>query len=60
MEQPQLWTPQEVAKYLRVSTHSVYMWLRSGRLRGVRAGKWWRVETDELTNFLRREAKERS
>lgn len=53
-------TPSEAAKYMRVHPTSVYAWLKSGRLHGVRAGKWWRISTDEVDDFMKRCARERS
>jgi excisionase family DNA binding protein len=48
-----LLTPEEVAERLRVTRPTVYTWLKSGRLRGLRAGKAWRVRTEDLDTFMR-------
>jgi excisionase family DNA binding protein len=50
-----LLTPEEVAERLRVSRPTVYAWLKIGRLRGLRAGKAWRIRPDDLTAFLQRD-----
>jgi excisionase family DNA binding protein len=47
-----LLTPEEVAHRLRVSRPTVYAWLKIGRLRGLRAGKGWRVRSEDLEAFL--------
>ena len=36
-------TVKEAARELRVTTRSVYQWLRDGKLRGERAGNLWRI-----------------
>lgn len=51
-EGPALLTPREVAARLRVTLRTVYAWLKIGRLRGVRAGKMWRIRPADLEAFL--------
>lgn len=50
---PVLYTPEEAAQKLKVTRRSIYAWLRSGRLRGLRAGDQWRIAEDDLMAFLR-------
>jgi excisionase family DNA binding protein len=50
--EPVLLTPEEVATRLRVTRRTVYAWLKSGRLRGLRAGKGWRIRPADLEAFL--------
>jgi len=50
-----LLTPEEVADHLRVSRPTVYAWLKMGRLRGLRAGKVWRIRPADLEAFLQPE-----
>lgn len=51
MDAPLL-TPAQVARRLQVTEHTVYDWLRKGRLRGVKLGRLWRVSGDDLDAFL--------
>ena len=44
--------PEEVAAHLAVSPKSVRQWLREGRIKGLRAGKLWRIKPAELERFL--------
>lgn len=37
---------------LKVTRRSVYAWLRSGKLRGLRAGQFWRIRDEDLNAFL--------
>jgi excisionase family DNA binding protein len=46
------YTPEEIAERLKVTRRSVYTWLLSGQLRGLRAGDKWRVAEPDLTAFL--------
>jgi excisionase family DNA binding protein len=41
----------EAAEHLRVSTRTVYELLESGKLRGFRIGRAWRISEDELRRF---------
>jgi excisionase family DNA binding protein len=47
-------TPEEVAAEIRVTRRTVYEWLRSGKLLGLRAGRSWRVRREDLNAFLNR------
>jgi excisionase family DNA binding protein len=47
-----LYTPEEVATKLKVERRSVYRWLLSGKLRGLRAGDTWRIAEQDLIAFL--------
>ena len=54
MALPTLYTPSEVAGKLKVSRRSVYQWLISGQLSGLKAGQSWRIAEDDLIMFMRR------
>jgi len=47
-----LLTPQEAAEKLAVSTKSIREWLRLGKLKGVKAGRLWRIREHDLEAFL--------
>ena len=47
-----LLTPEEAADRLAVSPKSIREWLRRGKLRGVRAGRLWRIRERDLEAFL--------
>lgn len=49
---PDPMTPDEICDVLRVGRKAVYTWLRSGRLRGMKAGHGWRVARAALEAFL--------
>jgi excisionase family DNA binding protein len=51
-EGDRLLTPEEVAARLRVTRRTVYAWLKIGRMRGLRAGKGWRIRPADLDAFL--------
>lgn len=45
-------TPEEVAEVLKLPERNVLDLLRSGRLKGFKAGKYWRVKESELEKFM--------
>jgi len=45
---------EDIAQRLNVSPITVRKWLREGRLKGVRAGRLWRVKEGDLQAFLER------
>ena len=51
-QEDRLLTPEELAEQLRVTLPTVYGWLKMGRLRGLRAGKFWRIRPADLEAFL--------
>lgn len=54
MALPTFYTPSEVAGKLKVSRRSVYQWLMSGRLSGLKAGQGWRITEEALIAFMER------
>ncbi len=45
-------TAAEVAEYLDVHLRTVHVWLREGKLRGAKAGHFWRIRPEDLDRFL--------
>lgn len=46
-------TPEQVAQKLAVNLRTVYRWLHSGKLRGLKlADNLWRIETADYKSFL--------
>ena len=50
----QLYTPQEVADYLKVDVRTVYRWLREGELDALRFRREYRISETDLRDFLKR------
>ena len=50
----QLYTPQEVADYLKVDVRTVYRWLREGELNALRFRREYRISETDLRTFLKR------
>ncbi len=46
------YTPQEIAKQLKVNKLTVYRWIKEGRLKAVKIGRFWRVSETELKKLL--------
>ena len=55
-----LYTPEEVAKRLRVSRRAVYQWLTTGKLVGMKAGQGWRITEEDLIAFMKSNASRES
>lgn len=54
-EQPRVMTVDEVAELLRLSRRTVIRLLETGKLRGARAGRVWRIPRESVEQFLRGE-----
>lgn len=50
------YTPEEVAELLKTSRETIYNWLRSGKLRGVKVFNFWRISESELNRLLKPES----
>ena len=50
----ELYTPQEVADYLKVDVRTVYRWLREGELNALRFRREYRISESDLRDFLKR------
>lgn len=46
-----LYSPEDVAKILRVSRRSIYNYIKSGKLKAVKIGKEWRITEKNLIDF---------
>jgi excisionase family DNA binding protein len=46
-------TPEDAADRLAVSKNTILDWLRSGQLKGVKAGRLWRLRERDLAAFLK-------
>jgi excisionase family DNA binding protein len=46
-------TPEDEADRLAVSKNTILDWLRSGQLKGVKAGRLWRLRERDLAEFLK-------
>jgi excisionase family DNA binding protein len=47
-----LFSAEEVAERLGMSKYTITEWLKAGRLRGIKIGKYWRVKESDLQAFL--------
>jgi len=57
MALPSLYTPEEVARKVKVERSTVYHWLSAGLLRGLRVGSTWRITEEDLLEFMKRSAR---
>jgi excisionase family DNA binding protein len=47
-----LLTPSQIAERLRTTERTLYNWLRSGHLSGMKVGRLWRIPEENLAAFL--------
>ena len=48
----QTYTPEEVAEILKVTRRTIYNYIKSGDLKAVKMGKYWRVSEANLQDFI--------
>lgn len=51
-EKIKMLTPDDVAEALQVSVEQVWRLLKSGKLKGVKIGKYWRITQGALVAFM--------
>ena len=47
-----LWSIAETAKYLGMSQDTIHNWIKSGRLKASRIGRFWRLRPQDLEAFI--------
>lgn len=52
MDNYKYFTPQEVAKTLKVDVRTIYRWIREGKLNAVKVVDLWRISESELKRLL--------
>jgi excisionase family DNA binding protein len=52
MAAERLYNPTEIAEYLQVHRETVMEHLRSGKLRGRKVGRLWRISESDLQTFI--------
>lgn len=48
-----VYTLQEVADILQITRRTVYTYLKDGKLKAVKIGKFWRVSEENLEEFIK-------
>jgi excisionase family DNA binding protein len=51
VQDEKLLTPEQVAEHVQVAVLTVMGWLRKGKLKGVKAGRFWRIKASALRPF---------
>ena len=53
----ELLTAQEAAEVLRVGHNAIYELLKSGKLKGFRVGRVWKIPKEAVEEYIRNSAK---
>ncbi len=57
MEDFKLYTVEEIAGILKVTERTLYNYIKSGVLKAVKIGKYWRIKHTDLENFINKGTK---
>jgi len=49
----ELYTPTEIGEKLKVTKEAVYRWLKEGKLKAIRVGKYWRIAGKDINEFIK-------
>lgn len=52
MDYFQLYTVDEIANILKVTKRTIYNYIRSGAMKAIKVGKYWRVKHEDFEQFL--------
>jgi len=47
-----LYTLEEIKEILKVTRRTLYNYIKSGNLKAVKIGKYWRIKQSDLEEFL--------
>jgi len=50
---PEIITPKQLAEFLQVSEQTIKRALKAGKLKGFKVGRDWRIEKEEVINWLK-------
>jgi len=50
---PEIITPKQLAEFLQVSEQTIKRALKAGKLIGFKVGRDWRIEKEEVINWLK-------
>ena len=53
MEAPKVYKVEEVMNIMHLTKRTVYSYLRSGKLKAVKIGKYWRISQENLEEFIK-------
>ena len=51
-KRPIIYRPDDIADMLKISTRTVYTYIRSGKLHAVKIGQYWYITQENLESFL--------
>lgn len=51
---PEIVTPKQLAEFLQLSEMTVKRALKSGELKGFKAGRDWRIEKEEVLKWVKK------
>jgi excisionase family DNA binding protein len=54
MEEFKLYTIEEIAIILKVTQRTIYNYIKSGQLKAIKIGKYWRIKHDDFQSFIDR------
>lgn len=57
MAELKVYTIEEVVELLKVTRRTVYSYIKDGKLKAVKLGKYWRVTEKNLEDFLNKGTK---
>jgi excisionase family DNA binding protein len=57
MDDFKLYTVEEITEILKVTQRTLYNYIKSGSLKAVKIGKYWRVKHTDLQDFLEKGTK---
>jgi len=52
MTEDQYYSIEEISKMLKVAYLTVYRWVQAGKLKANKAGKQYRIKSNDLENFI--------
>lgn len=52
MEELRVYSLKEVEEILKVSQRTLYTYIKTGKLKAVKMGKYWRVSHESLKDFI--------
>ncbi len=54
----EFYTPEEIAKVLKVHKNTIYDYIKRGELKALKIGKFYRISKEDFEKFLHKDTKQ--
>ena len=50
---PDMYTAQQVCEFLSISANTLYAWIKAGKIKAVKIGRFWHISHEEVERIAK-------